>query len=81
MKNKIDWIRALAMALAVSLSSGTAALAAGPGDGLITIETGQTRYGTATPSELPANSARWRNTPTWRWSRTSGSCRRSTAAG
>ena len=56
MKNKIDWIRALAMALAVSLSSGTAALAAGPGDGLITIETGQTRYGTATPSELPANS-------------------------
>ena len=56
MKNKIDWIRALAMALAVSLSSGTAALAAVPGDGLITIETGQTRYGTATPSELPANS-------------------------
>ncbi|HJC48658.1 MAG TPA: M14 family metallocarboxypeptidase [Candidatus Lachnoclostridium pullistercoris] len=49
-------IKAAAAVLAVSLGVQTAAFAAGPGDGLITIETGQTRYGTATPSELPADS-------------------------
>ena len=54
MKKSI-YIKAAAVALALSVTAPQAAFGAGPGDGLITIETGQTRYETATPSELPAN--------------------------
>ena len=54
MKNRC-YIKAAAMALLLSISAPAAVSAAGPGEGLITIETGQTAYGTATPSELPAN--------------------------